>query len=111
MIPIGIAYIGLFTWDALTARRRRDRIWYGAQAASTLLTTAGAMTLGADLITGGVASAEVPPVGIALMLAGVIVLAGACIFREWGWVAGAVRRTAGAVLDAGRSVVGALNPF
>ena len=111
VIPISIAYIALFTWDALTARRRRDRIWYGAQAASTLLTTAGAMTLGADLITGGVASAEVPPVGIALMLAGVIVLAGACIFREWGWVAGAVRRTAGAVLDAGRSLVGALNPF
>jgi cell wall-associated NlpC family hydrolase len=108
---VGLVYVGVFAWDAFTARRRRDRIWYAAQAASTLLTTAGAMTAGADLITIGAASAEVPPVGVALMLAGVLLLAGACVYREWDWVARGVTRTAGAVLDAGRSVVGALNPF
>jgi len=60
-------------------------------------------------------------------VAGATLLAGACLYREWGWLTGggAVRqmrtgvrwartegtRAAGAVLHAGRSVADALNPF
>jgi len=101
----------VFAYQAWKARRRDDRIWYGAQAASSALTSAGAMTAGADLVMLGAGSAEVPPVGAALMLAGVTVLGAACIYRERRWLAGGAQRAAGAVLDAGRSLADSLNPF
>jgi cell wall-associated NlpC family hydrolase len=109
--PLGLGFSALFAYQAWTARRREDRVWYGAEAASSALTSAGAMTAGLDLVTLGAGSAEVPPVGAALMLAGVTVLAGACVYRERRWLAGGARRAAGAALDAGRTIVGALNPF
>jgi cell wall-associated NlpC family hydrolase len=109
--PLGLGFSALFAYQAWTARRREDRVWYGAQAASSALTSAGAMTAGLDLVTLGAGTAEVPPVGAALMLAGVTVLGAACVYRERHWLAGGARRAAGAVLDAGRSIAGALNPF
>jgi hypothetical protein len=69
------------------------------------------MTAGTDLIMLGAGSAEVPPVGAALMLAGVTILAAACVYRERRWLAAGVGRAAGAVADAGRSLADALNPF
>ena len=84
-------------------------------------------TAGADLIGIGAASLEIPPVGVGLIVTGGLLVAGAYAYREWGWLTGggAVRelrtgvrwarakatRAAGAVVDAGRSVVDALNPF
>lgn len=109
--PLGLGFSALFAYQAWTARRREDRIWYGAEAASSALTSAGAMTAGLDLVTLGAGTAEVPPVGAALMLAGVTVLGAACVYRERHWLAGGARRAAGAVLGAGRSLAGALNPF
>jgi len=131
--PFGLGFAGLFAWQAWAARRREDRIWYAAQAASSALAAAGAMTAGADLVAMGAATAEVPPLGAALMLAGVTVLAGACAYRErhlisagvrgvWsgvtgaaragaGWVGGKATRAAGAVVDAGRALADAVNPF
>ncbi len=109
--PLGLAFGAVFAYQAWRARRREDRIWYGAQAASSLLTSAGALTAGTDLIALGAGTAEVPPVGAALMLAGVTVLAAACIYRERHWLAAGAGRTAGAALDAGRSLASALNPF
>ena len=109
--PLGIGFSALFAYQAWTARRRDDRIWYGAQAASSALTAAGAMTAGTDLIMLGAGSAEVPPVGAALMLAGVTILAAACVYRERHWLAAGAGRAAGAVADAGRSLADALNPF
>jgi cell wall-associated NlpC family hydrolase len=128
-ILVGLVFAGTYAWQAYTARRRADQIWYGAQAASTALTSIGAMTAGADLITLGAGSAEVPPVGVTLIVLGAAILAGACVYREYGWVAGrmhasaallrrgvgwvrgTVTRAAGAAIDAGRSVASALNPF
>ncbi len=121
-IPMGLLFAGIYGWQAYTARRRDDQIWYGAQAASTALTSIGAMTVGSDLIVLGAGSAEVPPVGVALIVIGAVFLAGGCIYREHAWLAGGIRtaagwvrakasRAAGAVVDAGRSVVQALNPF
>jgi hypothetical protein len=109
--PLGLGFSALFAYQAWTARRREDRVWYGAEAASSALTSAGAMTAGLDLVTLGAGTAEVPPLGAALMLAGVTVLGAACIYRERHWLAGGARRTTGAVVDAGRSLAGALNPF
>ena len=109
--PLGIGFSALFAYQAWTARRRDDRIWYGAQAASSALTSAGAMTAGTELVMLGAGSAEVPPVGAALMLAGVTILAAACVYRERRWLAAGARRAAGAVADAGRSLADALNPF
>jgi cell wall-associated NlpC family hydrolase len=109
--PLGLGFTALFAYQAWTARRREDRVWYGAEAASSALTSAGAMTAGLDLVTLGAGTAEVPPVGAALMLAGVTVLGAACIYRERHWLAGGARRAAGAVLGAGRSLADALNPF
>ena len=109
--PLGLGFSVVFAYQAWKARRRDDRIWYGAQAASSALTSAGAMTAGADLVMLGAGSAEVPPVGAALMLAGVTVLGAACIYRERRWLAGGAQRAAGAVLDAGRSLADSLNPF
>ncbi|HEY2790341.1 MAG TPA: C40 family peptidase [Gaiellales bacterium] len=121
-IPLGLTFAGIYAWQAWTARRREDQIWLGAQAASGLLTSVGAMSAGTDLIMLGAGTAEVPPLGAALMAAGVLVLAGGCIYhdRRWlgarlqsgaGWVREGAGRAAGAVVAAGRSLAGALNPF
>jgi hypothetical protein len=121
-VPLGLTFAGISAWQAWSARRREDKIWYGAQAASGLLTSAGAMTAGTDLIMLGAGTAEVPPLGAGLMLLGVLVLAGGCVYhdRRWlerqtrngvGWVRDKAGRAAGAALDAGRSVANALNPF
>jgi cell wall-associated NlpC family hydrolase len=126
-VPVGFAFGLSYLWKAYTARRRSDRIWYGLQAAGNILMSVGVATAGADLLAAGAASLEIPPVGVALIVTGGLLLAGACAYREWGWLTGggAVRelrtgvrrarakatRAAGAVVDAGRSVVDALNPF
>jgi hypothetical protein len=126
-VPVGLVFGLSYLWQAYTARRRSDRIWYGLQAAGNILMSVGVATAGADLVGVGVASLEIPPVGVALIVTGGLLLAGACAYREWGWITdgGALRaartgvhwvragatRAAGAVVDAGRSVVDALSPF
>jgi cell wall-associated NlpC family hydrolase len=125
--PLGFGFGLLALWDAYTARRRSDRIWYGLQGAGNILMSVGVATAGTDLVGVGVASLEIPPVGALLIVTGGLLLAGACVYREWGWLTsgGAVRearagvhwarttatRAAGAVVAAGRSVADALNPF
>jgi cell wall-associated NlpC family hydrolase len=128
-IPVGLAFAGFYGWQAVKARRWPDRIWYGAQALSAGLTSIGAMTAGTDLLALGAGSAEVPPVGVALIVLGAVILAAASVYREWDWLGGGVHaavatarrglgwarstatRAAGAAVDAGRSVASALNPF
>jgi cell wall-associated NlpC family hydrolase len=126
-VPVGFAFGLSYLWQAYTARRRSDRVWYGLQAAGNILMSVGVATAGADLLGAGVASLEIPPVGVALIVTGGLLLAGACAYREWGWLTGGgalseartgvrwarakATRAAGAVVDAGRSLVDALNPF
>jgi hypothetical protein len=125
--PIGFLFGLWCAWDAWRARRRSDRIWYGLQAAGDILMSVGVATAGADLIGVGTASLEIPPVGAALIVTGGLLLAGACAYREWGWLTGGgaarevrtgfrwarakAARAAGTIVDAGRSVADALNPF
>ncbi len=128
-IPVGLVFAGIYGWQAYKARRRADQVWYAAQALSAGLTSIGAMTAGTDLLALGAASAEVPPVGVALIVSGAVILAAASVYREWdwlggrihagvavarrgvGWARGTATRAAGAAIDAGRSVASALNPF
>ncbi len=128
-ILVGLLFAGLYGWQAYTSRRRADQIWYGGQALSAGLTSIGAMTAGTDLLVLGAGSAEVPPVGVALIVAGAVILAAVCVYREYGWLTGRVHagaalarrglgwargtatRAAGAAMDAGRSVASALDPF
>jgi cell wall-associated NlpC family hydrolase len=118
----GLFFTAAYAWQAYRARRREDRVWYGVQAVSTGVATAGAMTAGADLVAAGAATAEIPPLGAALMALGGVILAGGCIYRERSWLLSSDRRAsrwvsrtavraAGAVADAGRSVISSLNPF
>jgi hypothetical protein len=126
-VPVGFAFGLSYLWQAYAARRRSDRIWYGLQAAGNILMSVGVATAGADLVGVGVASLEIPPVGVVLIVTGGLLLAGACAYREWGWLTGGgaageartgvhwarakATRAAGAVVDAGRSVANAINPF
>jgi hypothetical protein len=125
--PVGFIFGLWCAWDAWRARRRADRIWYGLQAGGDVLMSVGVATAGADLVGVGTASLEIPPVGAALIVTGGLLLAGACVYREWGWLTGGgaardvrtgfrwarakATRAAGAVVAAGRSVADALNPF
>jgi len=72
---------GLFT--AITARSRRDRIVGGLQLAGGGLQAAGLATAGTDLIVLGAAGMEVPPVGVALILAGTAITAGVAAYQAW----------------------------
>jgi cell wall-associated NlpC family hydrolase len=121
-VPLGLVFTGAYALQAYRARRRDDRIWYAAQAASTGFATAGVMTAGTDLIVAGAGTVEIPPLGAALMVVGGVILAGGCIYRERSWLISSDRsasrwvqrtavRAAGAVADAGRSLVDSVNPF
>jgi len=121
-VPLGLVFTGAYGLQAYRARRRDDRIWYAVQAASTGFATAGVMTAGTDLIVAGAGTAEIPPLGAALMVVGGVILAGGCIYRERSWLISSDRRAsrwvqrtavraAGAVADAGRSLVDSVNPF
>ena len=104
---------GLFT--ALTARSRRGRILGGLQLAGGGLQAAGLATAGTDLIVLGAAGMEVPPVGVALILAGTALTAGVAAYQAWPTLRNAGGRAkdwvsdrASAAWDGARSLVGSL---
>ena len=104
---------GLFT--ALTARSRRGRILGGLQLAGGGLQAAGLATAGTDLIVLGAAGMEVPPVGVALILAGTAITAGVAAYQAWPTLRNAAGRGKAWVSDRGsaawhgaRSLVGSL---
>ncbi|HEU0194342.1 MAG TPA: C40 family peptidase [Gaiellales bacterium] len=104
---------GLFT--ALTARTRRGRIVGGLELAGGGLQAAGLATAGTDLIVLGAAGMEVPPVGVALILAGTAITAGVAVYQAWptlrragGRVGGWLANRASAAWDGARSLAGSL---
>src|SRR5262249_922934 len=76
-----ISTIG-FGAQAVTARTRRDRIAYTTLAVGSGLSTAGGATAGTTLIGLGGATAEVPPVGLALIVVGSALCAGAYLYQN-----------------------------
>jgi len=104
---------GLFT--ALTARSRRGRILGGLQLAGGGLQAAGLATAGTDLIVLGAAGMEVPPVGVALILAGTAITAGVAAYQAWPTLRSAggrgkdwVSARASAAWDGARSLAASL---
>jgi cell wall-associated NlpC family hydrolase len=100
---------------ALTARSRRGRIVGGLMLAGGGLQAAGLATAGTDLIVLGAAGMEVPPVGVALILAGTAITAGVAAYQAWPTLRGAGRRTkdwlsdrASATWDGACSIAGSL---
>jgi hypothetical protein len=100
---------------ALTARTRRGRIVGGLVLAGGSLQAAGLATAGTDLIVLGAAGMEVPPVGVALILAGTAITAGVAAYQAWPTLRDAGRRArdwvsdrASAAWDGARSIAGSL---
>lgn len=107
--------IGGYGYQAYTARRRRDRIGYGLQAAGSGLMAAG-------LTAGVIVGTAIPPVGLALIAVGAGVVVAGYLYRHPRWVTSALdaawqietapvraaASTAGAVADAARSVVSSI---
>lgn len=100
---------------ALTARSRRGRVIGGLMLAGGGLQAAGLATAGTDLIVLGAAGMEVPPVGVALILAGTALTAGVAAYQAWPALRGAGRRArdwvsdrALAAWDGARSIAASL---
>jgi hypothetical protein len=68
-----------YGWQAYRARRRRDRIGYGLQAAGSGMMAAG---LGIGVIVG----TAIPPVGLALVAIGATVVVAGYLYRHPAWV-------------------------
>jgi hypothetical protein len=80
----GALSTGMFTAQAYTARRTRDRIAYGLMAVGSATTTAGLMT-GGSMLALGAATSVVPPVGLALIATGATLCAAGYLVRHPDW--------------------------
>jgi cell wall-associated NlpC family hydrolase len=103
---------------ARRAQRHDERVFAVTQAAGYGLTAAGLATAGGSLVTAGAATAEIPPVGLALCAVGSGLLVASYAYRYRSTLGRAVRaplRAAAAAVhgarDAAGAVLQAINPF
>ena len=94
----GALSTGLFTAEALRARRRRDRIGYGLMAAGSAATTVGLLSAGGSLMASGAAGSVIPPVGLTLIAVGAGLCVAGYLVRHPDWVRAGLR-AGGRVLD------------
>jgi len=110
-----LIFAGSSLVSGLRASRRDDRIVALTQAAGYGLNAAGITTAGTGLLTAGAATAEIPPLGLALCAAGSALLVGSYAYRYRSSIGRAAGRAAGAVTGAARTTVhaalDAINPF
>ena len=113
-----LIYAGASFLAALRATRRDDRIFSTMQALGYGMTAAGISTAGGGLLTAGVATAEIPPLGLALCAIGAGLLVASYVFRDRSALGRVVRapvRVARTVVhgarDAAGAVLDAINPF
>ena len=110
-----LLFAGWSAAAALRAGRRDERVVAGMQAAGYALNAGGIATAGAGLVTAGAATAEIPPVGLALCAAGSALLVGSYAYRYRVSIGGGARRVGGVVTSAARTAVhaalDAVNPF
>jgi cell wall-associated NlpC family hydrolase len=96
---------------AWRATRPEDRVFYVAQGVGYGLNAAGIATAGSGLVAAGAATAEIPPLGLALCAAGSAVLVTSYLYRYRS----AIGRRVEAVGNAARSTLhaafDAVNPF
>jgi cell wall-associated NlpC family hydrolase len=105
----------------LAARRaatRDERVVALAQMTGYGLTAAGLATAGPSLVTAGVATAEIPPVGLALCAAGSAIIVASYAYRYRSALGRAVRApvaavegVASAARNTARAALDAVNPF
>jgi len=96
----GALSTGLFGYQAVTARTRRDRLGYGLLAVGSGLATAGTLTAGAGLLPFvAVGAVAIPPVGLALIAAGATLCVAGYLVRHPAWCRAAVD-AGGRLLDA-----------
>jgi cell wall-associated NlpC family hydrolase len=109
-----------------TGSTRRRRIMGAVQATGGALQAAGFAAAGTDLMVLGAAGMEVPPVGVALILAGTAITCGVALYQTWPTlsaagsalvrsagrgardVAGRARDAAGAAWDGARALASEL---
>ena len=87
----GLLSTGVFTAQALAARRTRDRVGYGLMAAGSAATTAGLLSAGGSMLALGAAGTVVPPVGLALIAVGAGLCLAGYLARHPEWCRAAVR--------------------
>ncbi len=111
-------FAGASMWAAVRARRRDQRIFAATQAAGYTLTAIGIGTAGGSLMMAGAATAEIPPLGLALCAVGSGLIVASYAFRYRSDLGRAVRapirvaRTVGhGARDAAGAVLDAVNPF
>jgi hypothetical protein len=110
-----LIFAGSSLFAARRAARRDDRVVALVQAAGYGLNAAGIAAAGSGLLTAGAATAEIPPVGLALCAAGSALLVGSYAYRYRSAIRGGAVRVAGAVASAARTTVhaalDAVNPL
>jgi len=98
----------------LAARRARTRdefVFAMAQGAGYGLTAAGLATAGTELVMLGAATAEIPPLGMALCAAGSAILVVSYAYKYRSAIAGAVDRVRNAAGSTLHAAFDAVNPF
>jgi len=98
----------------LAARRARTRdefVFAMAQGAGYGLTAAGLATAGTELLMLGTATAEIPPLGMALCAAGSAILVVSYAYKYRSTIAGAVDRVRNAAGSTLHAAFDAVNPF
>jgi cell wall-associated NlpC family hydrolase len=113
-----VLFAGSSLLAARRAERRDERVFAVTQAAGYGLTAAGLATAGGSLVTAGAATAEIPPLGLALCAAGSGLLVASYAYRYRSVLKRAVRApiaAAGAAVHGARETAGAvldaINPF
>jgi hypothetical protein len=98
----------------LAARRARTRdefVFAMAQGAGYGLTAAGLATAGSGLLWAGAATAEIPPLGLALCAAGSAILVVSYAYKYRSAIGGAVDRVRNAAGSTLHAAFDAVNPF
>jgi cell wall-associated NlpC family hydrolase len=96
---------------ARRATRRDDWLVAVVQGAGYGLNAAGLATAGSGLLTAGAGTAEIPPVGLALLAAGSTLLVVSYAYRYRSAIAGAARAVGNAARSTLHAAFAAVNPF
>jgi cell wall-associated NlpC family hydrolase len=96
---------------ARRATRREDWAFHVAQGVGYGLNAAGIATAGSGLLAAGAATAEIPPLGLALCAAGSAVLVASYAYKYRSAIGGAVETAGNAARSTLHAAFDAVNPF